>query len=302
MIIKYEENYCGKNCTKETPFLILDENICKENCSINDIINLKCILSYNLNDSGDIMLINTLKYFKNNDFPKDIIEKGENITFKEKNVTFTISKLSEETLYNDISCFNSLNISYNDIYYLLNISISLKDEGKSPTNLYEIYYPINDKSSLKRSDLNILDENCFLKTNISKCALYSIESIINDKCLSCEYDFDYYPLDEEVNNPFFKCYKSPEGYYLDIITKTYKKCYYKCKKCDTSGNEDNNNCIEYNDEYETENIITSENINSEIFTTNVNNIYNTNHISNSNILSNCDRNNTKFIEKKNIFV
>ena len=96
-IIKNNENYCGKICQKETPFLILYENECTQDCSINDILNLKCILSYNSNDSGDIMLINTLKYFKNNDFPKDIIEKGENITFKEKNLTFTISKLSKET-------------------------------------------------------------------------------------------------------------------------------------------------------------------------------------------------------------
>jgi hypothetical protein len=35
MIIKDEENYCGKNCPRETPFLILDENNCIESCGIN---------------------------------------------------------------------------------------------------------------------------------------------------------------------------------------------------------------------------------------------------------------------------
>ena len=38
MIIKDEENYCGKNYPRETPFLILDENNCIESCGINDII------------------------------------------------------------------------------------------------------------------------------------------------------------------------------------------------------------------------------------------------------------------------
>ena len=36
----------------------------------------------------------------------------------------------------------------------------------------------------------------------------------------------------------------PEGYYLDINNKTYKKCFEKCKFCYGEGNDLNNNCKE----------------------------------------------------------
>ena len=132
-IIKNNENYCGKICQKETPFLILYENECTHDCIINDILDLKCILSYNLTDSEDVMLNYTLKYFKNNNFPKENIKNGENITFKEGRVTYTISILNPEELNNNDSlCINSSSNFYNDIYsnnlfYLLNISIYLEE-------------------------------------------------------------------------------------------------------------------------------------------------------------------------------
>ena len=47
-----------------------------------------------------------------------------------------------------------------------------------------------------------------------------------------------------------KCYKTPEGYYLD--DNLYKQCYYTCKTCDTSGNDINHNCIECNINFPTE--------------------------------------------------
>ena len=36
----------------------------------------------------------------------------------------------------------------------------------------------------------------------------------------------------------------PEGYYLDINNKAYKKCYENCKYCYQEENEIFNNCIE----------------------------------------------------------
>ena len=46
------------------------------------------------------------------------------------------------------------------------------------------------------------------------------------------------------------CYsETPEGYYLDINNKIYKKCFKNCKTCDQAGNETNHNCEECKNEY-----------------------------------------------------
>ena len=72
----------------------------------------------------------------------------------------------------------------------------------------------------------------------------------NGLCTKC--NTDYY---QKYNDPFnignfMKCYKTPEGYYLD--NNLYKQCYYTCKTCDTSGNDINHNCIECNLNFPTE--------------------------------------------------
>ena len=55
------------------------------------------------------------------------------------------------------------------------------------------------------------------------------------------------PLNENKikNNNVIKCSdKVPEGYYLDINDKKYKKCFKNCKTCFREGNETINNCEE----------------------------------------------------------
>ena len=91
-----------------------------------------------------------------------------------------------------------------------------------------------------------------MKTSISKCASYSIESILQDKCISCENNYGYYPIYNNTNDTFIDCYSSPEGYYLD--NNVFKPCYPTCKTCAINGNDINHNCIECLDEYIYENI------------------------------------------------
>ena len=43
--------------------------------------------------------------------------------------------------------------------------------------------------------------------------------------------------------------ESPNGYYLDTENNIYKRCFDKCEKCNASGNEINNNCIECKSDY-----------------------------------------------------
>ena len=87
-----------------------------------------------------------------------------------------------------------------------------------------------------------------IKNSIINCSSYSIESILDDSCSSCENG--YYPIYDEknlYNSPFKKCYKNLEGYFLS--NGAYKECYHSCKKCNIDGNESYHNCTECKFDY-----------------------------------------------------
>ena len=79
-----------------------------------------------------------------------------------------------------------------------------------------------------------------------KCKTCSYESITNNLCISCNIDNNYYPkfnISSNDNNNYINCYQNleEEGYYLN--NNTYKSCYYTCKSCNKTGNEENNQCL-----------------------------------------------------------
>ena len=72
----------------------------------------------------------------------------------------------------------------------------------------------------------------------------------NNLCLN-ECKIGHYPIfcesDDCDENPI-QCYNiTPEKYYFDSESKSYKKCYETCKSCFGDGSEIYNNCIECND-------------------------------------------------------
>ena len=90
--------------------------------------------------------------------------------------------------------------------------------------------------------------------NCYKCSLESLKN--NNSCITCNEELGYFPLYDDTIlhnkiNSFKKCYKPPQGYYLDKEDFFYKKCYNSCKKCNISGSELYHNCIEckYNYDY-----------------------------------------------------
>jgi len=195
-------------CSKEKQFLIIDNQSCINNCDINDIKNNNCILAFNNPYiKEDLELNEVLRNIKRNNFTRYT-------TFKENKVEFIIKNFYSEILFNDYNmdyfrCKESLMNSYNDIYFkkllfLLTITISLKDNNK-PKTVYELYYSSDNNSPLYRLDLNKLNDNCFLKTPIIKCSFYSIESILNDKCILCESDYGYFAINDNNNNFFVNC-------------------------------------------------------------------------------------------------
>ena len=85
------------------------------------------------------------------------------------------------------------------------------------------------------------------KCELDECSKCPIESLNEGLCSEC--NTDYYPKENDPVNKdeYIKCYKDPDGYYLD--NNLYKQCYYICKICYISGNNVTHNCIKCNDNY-----------------------------------------------------
>ena len=105
---------------------------------------------------------------------------------------------------------------------------------------------LNDIGNCEMVDIPIF--NCTNK----RCYQCSDESNKINLCLSCDNEIygkvnysSYYPK-------YIDCKKKETlefKYYYDILTKQYKPCYEKCKRCLGPGNETFHNCLECEDGY-----------------------------------------------------
>ena len=86
--------------------------------------------------------------------------------------------------------------------------------------------------------------NCIYNIKCKEC---SKESLDLELCISCNNGY-YQKIDDiPSENSFIKCYKDPEGYYLD--DNIYKPCYSSCKQCSGYGDNINHNCTECNSNF-----------------------------------------------------
>ena len=324
-MIKSNENeyICARICKNEKPFFNIVEKKCVFKCNIKDIFDRKCIVyleeknkSNNNYYEANLLLNCILDDIINIDIYQDLFNKQKNISIEENGFICEIKKVDK----NDINILDNIfgncqssfpdysnYINYIKSIYLLKLNI-IQEEINESKIVYELYYSLNNDEILKRIDLSILDDNCYLKSNISKCASYSIESIINNTCLSCENNYGYYSLEENIDDSYIECIKNPIGYYLDKENKVYKKCYYLCKTCNISGSDENPNCLEHINIYRS-NIIKSTNIDLEEYITDNNeiNISYRNNINSifipiTNGVEGCYKNNTKLIPMNNICI
>ena len=251
--------FCEVNCTKQNPFELVEGQNCIDFCGINSMGDKSCILKYKDEDINyNFILHNIHKDIITSNFNKSISYKNKKtINIEEGKTTFTIAKNS--ILKNEINqkinlgnCENLLKSKYNlkNTDDLIILIIDTKSNNVTGNNklVYEVYADLDGKNILTKLDLNICND--ILSNNeITKCSNYTIESLLNDLCTSC-YD-SFYPI---FNNPldtnsFVKCYKSPQGYYLDNDDQFYKKCYLSCSTCDKKGNYTNHNCLLCNINY-----------------------------------------------------
>ena len=116
------------------------------------------------------------------------------------------------------------------------------------------YYNYN-----KTGCLDLIPDGYYNNDTISKtidkcpieCKTCSLDSIKNNLCISCNNDNQYYYiLNDSLNTDlYYKCYYKDEiekYYYLE--NNIFKSCYSKCKICNSSGTNENNNCIECKDD------------------------------------------------------
>ena len=75
-----------------------------------------------------------------------------------------------------------------------------------------------------------------------QCDSLCITCLQQDLCTQCIPDYYKKENDPLNSGQSFKCYKEPDGYYLD--NDIYKECYQSCKECSIRGNKTYHNCSE----------------------------------------------------------
>ena len=115
-------------------------------------------------------------------------------------------------------------------------------------------------SSVKYYAKNSKVQNILLGIEFSNCDDFCVNNslkldISSNKCVEkCDDNkFEYKRICGDlcfqgfsviINKKYLCLEELPENYYLDANDGIYKECFYKCKKCNESGEENNNNCDE----------------------------------------------------------
>lgn len=248
--------YCEVKCTKQSPFEIIPYQNCTNFCRINDWKNGICKSNYEDEETNaELVLSNILFDLINNKYETFQINDNSDIVIKEKWAAFTVTNTKTKKnnfemdyiLECEVKLKNYYNIPSDKSLNILIINIT-KEEMTNPKLEYEFYYPFNGKN-FEKLDLRICSNENFKITN---CSTYSLKSILNDLCVSCKEE--YFPIYNDPLNidPYLKCYKNPEKYYLDKILSKYKLCFSSCQNCDKQGNSNFHNCLKCDKNYPNE--------------------------------------------------
>ena len=228
--------YCSNDCSKKSRKLIIDKKICTTNCIIvsgyeyeyNNICYTECPNNTHSSINNEYLCEDNLnceqlnKYY---DYDKiSCIDKVLEGYFVNDTVKKTIDKCH-------IDC-KTCDKKYTDTNSNCNSCLNNKylDLGNCVSNCINGYYLDSSENKICKCSSNIECKEC------------SDESLKLNLCISC--NDGYYQKNDDIPNEhsFIKCYKNPEGYYLD--NDTYKSCYSTCKNCSVGGDKNNNNCIE----------------------------------------------------------
>jgi surface protein len=76
--------------------------------------------------------------------------------------------------------------------------------------------------------------------NCLSCPNLNLNQNLCTKCKS-----GYYKIENDSSSieKYGKCYKEPNGYYLDINNYMYKECFFSCETCEKKGDNMTHNCL-----------------------------------------------------------
>ena len=234
---------CNNTCFKDSKKIDINDKKCVINCNSNTENR------YEYNDKCYPECPENTHISSDNEF---LCEDNNKINCKQLgkyynyNQTFCIDEIPEgyflnDTIYNTIDkCHQDCKTcdkKYNDTNSNCNSCLSDKYFylGNCLSNCTNGYY--TDSSGKKIC-------NCISNNKCKECLNDNFKS---EFCISCKTG--YYQKIEEIksNQSLVKCYKDPEGYYLD--NDIYKPCYPSCKKCSELGDVNDHKCIECISDY-----------------------------------------------------
>ena len=196
----------------------------------------------NLNNFVEISLRPEINYYQ-----KMFLNVPDNVVIciKENNTNSKIFSQISLKKCNVIDCTNDWKLKQKKIINNNNECIESCDKST------QYQYEYNGKCYDNCSQGFLYDKNnnkmnrC--KCKLDECLICTNVSFYKGLCTECNKDY-YQKENDSLNiGEYIKCYKEPEGYYLDI--NIYKKCYYTCKTCNISGDDNFHNCIKCNDNF-----------------------------------------------------
>ena len=169
----------------------------------------------------------------------------------------------------DLSSFSMLEVKgvyamFNGCSNLKYINFKIANMTKAISNSQNLFLNTpNDLIVSCESENDFLIETGFCKIFIycnNNNLKHQIEyiSYIKSSESNNEYICDICGLNYYLNNQiineddisYFDCYELIDHYHLDINDWSYKPCYYTCKKCIITGNEESNKCLSCQDNFD----------------------------------------------------
>jgi len=198
-------------------------------CSNLRYINLKNVIE------NDYLSVNSIF----DEVPENVLVCLNNNSEKIK------SKILEKSCYSS-SCSDQWETEQKTIVNKNGICID--NSGNDISFNYE--YKGKYYQDCSNGDLTINSEIQSCQCDTEKCLTCPNEPLVEDLCIECNNS--YYPIENDNYTHiegYVKCYKDPNGYYLDKNESIYKKCYYSCKECEQMGDNIIHNCLICNDNY-----------------------------------------------------
>ena len=229
-----------KGCSSLTSLNLSNFNTLKVN-SMNEIFYGCSNLEYiNLNNFVERALSNNTDYYQNIFY--DISDNAV-ICINEINTKEKIFPQINNTNCFVVDCSNEWKSKQKKIINSTNECI----ENCNENSFYQFEY--NGRCYENCTNGFLYDENQIkkCKCELDECLLCPNVALKNGLCTECNsYFFEIEKYKYNLGE-YIKCFKDPQGYYLD--NNLYKECYYTCKSCNKSGNDSMHNCLECNDNH-----------------------------------------------------